>query len=259
MLTFLLSISLLLYPIRSLTLIKAVKSGRCKSYYYHSYYDVSNTLKEMRCCFETANETSSSKQKLREKMIKKSNTVAVEFRPFISVLVATHNEKMVVNRLIRSLKSLTYPPDKFKIIIVDDSNDGTYDLLRSWTSPLSNLKVIHREHRVGWKGGALNIALENLHEKSQYVLVADADIYFIHDTLEKFALFLTRSLSMGLRLSVIQGYPISVTFPKYCQHNYDSYDYYQPFTKDISANWVARGISFRLAHRNTIEFFGKSC
>jgi glycosyltransferase involved in cell wall biosynthesis len=110
------------------------------------------------------------------------------FWPFISVIIATYNEKIVLNRLVRSLKSLTYLHNRFEIIIVDDSNDGTYDLLKRMTFTLSNLKVIHRKHRAGWKGGALNVALENLSEKSQYMLVADT--YFVHDTLRNSHYFL---------------------------------------------------------------------
>ena len=247
-LIFVFSICLLPYSIRTLVLLKAIKS---KSSDYSSCYDFANPFKA-KLSFPNSNCNSDPQQNF-SRAITQDNRKEVGFRPFISVLVATHNERIVLDRLMRSLESLTYARDKFEIIIVDDSNDGTYDLLCRWTLAITNLKVIRRKARIGWKGGALNIALENLNEKSQYVLVADADTCFIYDTLEKFAFFLTRSIARGLIVSVVQGYPISVVFPKHRGLDGD----YHLFHKDININWIARGISFRLAQRNILEFFGK--
>jgi cellulose synthase/poly-beta-1,6-N-acetylglucosamine synthase-like glycosyltransferase len=248
-LIFVFSICLLPYSIRTLVLLKAIKS---MSSDYSSCYDFSNPFKA-KISFPNRNCKSDPQQNFSRAITQGANSRDFGFRPFISVLVATHNERIVLDRLMRSLESLSYARDKFEIIIVDDSNDGTYELLCSWTLAITNLKVIRRKARIGWKGGALNIALENLNEKSQYVLVADADTFFIHDTLAKFAFFLTRSISIGLMVSVVQGYPISVVFPKHRELDAD----YHLFHKDVNINWVARGISFRLAQRNNLEFFGK--
>ena len=95
--------------------------------------------------------------------------------PFISILVATYNERLVIDRLMRSCAVLTYNSEKFEIIVVDDSEDNTFDVLKKWKLQISNLKLIHRNERTGWKGGALNLALKNLSIKSSYVFVVDAD------------------------------------------------------------------------------------
>lgn len=42
---------------------------------------------------------------------------------FISIFVATHNESLVIERLLKSFAALSYPIDRFEIIIVDDSID----------------------------------------------------------------------------------------------------------------------------------------
>ena len=46
--------------------------------------------------------------------------------PFISIFVATYNESLVIDRLLNSFVALSYPDDRFEIIIVDDSTDDTY-------------------------------------------------------------------------------------------------------------------------------------
>ena len=179
-----------------------------------------------------------------------NDTNQLEFYPFISILVATHNELLVIDRLMRSLTSLTYNRDKFEVIIVDDSDDGTDDFIRRWAQFMRNLKFIHRDHRSGWKGGALNVALGNLNNESEYVLVVDADTYFLRDTLERFVSFFGNSLPCRASVSVIQGYPVSIVYDrgdKYVNTNF----------KAVNANWVARGIAFRLAQRNMVEFLAK--
>jgi len=46
--------------------------------------------------------------------------------PLISILVATYNKSLVIEKLLNSFTSLSYPAEKFEIIIVDDSSDDTY-------------------------------------------------------------------------------------------------------------------------------------
>ncbi len=79
--------------------------------------------------------------------------------PFISILVATYNESLVIERLLKSFVALSYPANRFEIIIVDDSTDDTYQKIQTTLSQLNNLKVIRRDNRAGWKGGALILPL----------------------------------------------------------------------------------------------------
>ena len=85
--------------------------------------------------------------------------------PFISIFVATHNESLVIERLLKSFAALSYPTDRFEIIIVDDSTDDTYQKIQTMSSDLQNLKVIHRDNRAWWKGGALNVALQAMDKR----------------------------------------------------------------------------------------------
>ena len=163
------------------------------------------------------------------------------YNPFVSILVATYNERLVINRLMTSFAALTYNREEFEIIVVDDSEDNTFDILKKWEETIPNLKVIHRSERRGWKGGALNVALKNINTKSSYVLVVDADSILVNDTLERFVSCFSKYNSKGNCTDVIQGYPISRVFN----------------LNDNNTNWVARAIEFRLAQRNIIEFLAK--
>ena len=173
--------------------------------------------------------------------------------PFISVLVATHNESIVIERLMKSFTALTYPRDKFEIIIVDDSTDDTYQKIQHMPANFRNLKIIHRDNRAGWKGGALNIGLGALDRRASSVLVVDADNVLLANTLERFvSRFIEKQSFYNNRqvsILAIQGFPISKSNPE------EEEDRVRMNLRQ--GNWVARAIDFRLSQRNMIEFAAK--
>jgi cellulose synthase/poly-beta-1,6-N-acetylglucosamine synthase-like glycosyltransferase len=177
---------------------------------------------------------------------------ANEGYPFISIFVATYNESLVIERLLKSFISLSYPPDRFEIIIVDDSTDDTYQKIQTMSSELQNLKVIHRKNRSGWKGGALNVALDIMDKRTSSVLVLDADSILLVDTVERFvSRFIEEQYSYmekGVSVLAIQGFPIS-------KSNVESDN--ELANKVKLDNWISRAIDFRLSQRNMIEFTAK--
>jgi cellulose synthase/poly-beta-1,6-N-acetylglucosamine synthase-like glycosyltransferase len=182
--------------------------------------------------------------------------------PFVSILVATYNEQLVITRLMKSCATLSYDRERFEIIVIDDSQDGTFDILKEWKEKLPNLKVLHRDDRIGWKGGALNLALKNMDNRSSFVLVIDADTILVNDTLEKFITYFVNSELNEKHIDLIQGYPISGVFCSNDDNNTDkdkgkSYTHIDLRVGD-GFNWIARGIDFRLARRNVIEFLAKN-
>lgn len=162
--------------------------------------------------------------------------------PFVSILVATKNEQFVIDHLLDSINKLTYDRTLYEIIIVDDSTDSTFELLEKWKKQLTNLKIIKRSQCVGWKGGALNVALKSLRADSRYVIVVDADVILPCNIIEK---FIDVAAKRGNEeCAVVQGY---------CIPNNNSTN----SSNSSSSNWVSKGITFRLAQRNMIEFFAK--
>ena len=173
--------------------------------------------------------------------------------PFISIFVPTYNESLVIQRLLKSFATLSYPTDRFEIIIVDDSTDDTYQKIQTMLSELQNLKVIHRDNRAGWKGGALNVALNVMDKRAFNVLVLDADNILLADTLERFvSRFIEEQYSYkekGVSVLAIQGFPISKSNPE-SDNEWG--------IKVKLGNWIARAIDFRLCQRNMIEFTAKN-
>src|ERR687897_1494890 len=193
------------------------------------------------------------------------------FFPFISILIASYNESIVIERLLSSLSKLSYNHNKFEIIIIDDSDDGTYDILKKWQKAISNLKVIHRQNRDGWKGGALNLGINNLNKNSDIVLIVDADNVLEENTLEKIVRYFRDLEEKEFSTYVIQGYPkstgiyienkkssSSIIQSNKNEVNKEKIDYNNNKNKNNNKNnWVYKGISFRLYQRNLVEFIAK--
>jgi chlorobactene glucosyltransferase len=103
--------------------------------------------------------------------------------PFISVLVPARNEEQVIERCVESLLDQNYPA--FEVVVLDDnSEDGTYDLL---------CKIRDRDHRLrllvgaqlppGWSGkthACWQLANASI---GDYLLFTDADCLFLPDAL----------------------------------------------------------------------------
>ena len=112
------------------------------------------------------------------------NKVSKSKSGFVSILLPTYNEPNVVDRLLSACTS--FELDSYEVIVIDDSNDGiTNKKLEDWNNH-QNVKVIHRNSREGWKGGALNVGLDNLNPRSNYILVFDADFVPAKDLPLKF-------------------------------------------------------------------------
>ena len=118
---------------------------------------------------------------------------------------------------------------------------------------MTNLKVLYRKKREGWKGGALNKGIEIMNDKSDIALVVDADNVLEKNTLRQIASDFKILNQTKSSIFVIQGYPISIV------HNND-----EKYNKLISTennnkndNWISRAIAFRLCQRNLIEFVAK--
>ena len=102
------------------------------------------------------------------------------YEPFVSIHIATYNEKRVVGRLLEACSRLNYT--NYEVILVDDSTDGSMEVLEPWTR-VDRFKVIHRETRDGYKGGALTYALKAMDPRTEYVAIFDADAVPFPDVL----------------------------------------------------------------------------
>jgi len=104
------------------------------------------------------------------------------YHPFVSVHVAAYNEKRVIERLLEALDKLEYPA--YEVIVVDDSNDESIQILQRWRDR-PRFKILHRNSRQGYKGGALREALKYIDPRTEYVVVFDADSVPFPDSIER--------------------------------------------------------------------------
>jgi cellulose synthase/poly-beta-1,6-N-acetylglucosamine synthase-like glycosyltransferase len=169
-------------------------------------------------------------------------------------LVATRNESPVISRLLKSFSKQIYPKDNFEIIIVDDSTDDTFDKILKFSGSLPNLKATHRISREGWKGGALNTAVELMSPQSSFAMVVDADAVLLNDTLEA---FISEFATLSPDVVALQGFPVSKAWPD--TTSIERNNCKKEILRNINeyGNWVARAIDFRLAQRNMVEFSAK--
>lgn len=104
--------------------------------------------------------------------------------PSVSIHLPLYNEESVASRLIESCLNLDYPKNKFEIIIIDDSNDRTTEVVEFYKKNYPELiKVIRRDSRDGYKAGALQSAL--IKTASEFIAIFDADYMPPKDFLKK--------------------------------------------------------------------------
>ncbi len=104
------------------------------------------------------------------------------YHPFVSVHVAAYNEKRVIERLLIALDQLEYP--QYEVVVVDDSTDESVQILQQWRDR-PRFKILHRNSRQGYKGGALREALKVTDPRAEYVVVFDADSVPFPDSIER--------------------------------------------------------------------------
>jgi cellulose synthase/poly-beta-1,6-N-acetylglucosamine synthase-like glycosyltransferase len=86
------------------------------------------------------------------------STRQTPLQPFVSVVIAAHNEATNIERKLKNLFSLNLISNKFEVIVVSDgSTDSTNEILQSQTR--SQLRVLFQSKRAG-KAVALNRAVQ---------------------------------------------------------------------------------------------------
>jgi cellulose synthase/poly-beta-1,6-N-acetylglucosamine synthase-like glycosyltransferase len=59
----------------------------------------------------------------------KKNMETIFTFPYISILIASYNEKTIIDKLFYSIYNLDYDINKFETIIIDDSIDDTFTII----------------------------------------------------------------------------------------------------------------------------------
>jgi cellulose synthase/poly-beta-1,6-N-acetylglucosamine synthase-like glycosyltransferase len=97
--------------------------------------------------------------------------------PSITIQLPIYNEKYVAARLVNSVCELDYPKENMRIMVLDDSDDDTVQLLENLVNDYKSkgflIEHIRRGTRKGYKAGALKHAMKTT--DSEFVAIFDAD------------------------------------------------------------------------------------
>ena len=97
--------------------------------------------------------------------------------PSITIQLPIYNEKYVAKRLVDAVCNLDYPKEKIRIMVLDDSDDDTVDLLRNVVNDYKkqgfSIEHVRRGTRNGYKAGALKHAM--MSTDTELVAIFDAD------------------------------------------------------------------------------------
>jgi len=83
------------------------------------------------------------------------NNLRNSFQPLVSVLVATHNEEIIISKKIDNLLSSDYPADKIEIIFIDDSDDSTPRIISNAVEKNPNIRLLRFDKRMGYSPSML--------------------------------------------------------------------------------------------------------
>ncbi len=117
-----------------------------------------------------------------------------------ALIVAAHNEETVIEDIVKSLKGLDYPAERFEVFVVaDNCTDKTAELARS-----AGAKVLERfDTTKRGKGFAMEFAFDHifaLDEGYEYICIFDADNVVKPDFLSE----MNAKINEGYR--AVQGY-----------------------------------------------------
>jgi cellulose synthase/poly-beta-1,6-N-acetylglucosamine synthase-like glycosyltransferase len=97
--------------------------------------------------------------------------------PSITIQLPIYNEKYVAKRLVDAVCNLDYPKDQMNIMVLDDSDDDTVDVLEKTVTYYKTqgfqIEHVRRGTRKGYKAGALKYAMQIT--DSELVAIFDAD------------------------------------------------------------------------------------
>ena len=101
--------------------------------------------------------------------------------PFVSVIIAAHNEEACIAEKIESIYSGGYPPDKFEVLIgSDNSSDRTAEIVNAIKKEHASLGFTEFSQRRG-KGNVVNDLVRQA--RGTILVLTDANVMFHRETL----------------------------------------------------------------------------
>jgi glycosyltransferase involved in cell wall biosynthesis len=112
-----------------------------------------------------------------------SNNLQNNYLPYVSMIVAVHNEEQVIENKIKNIIDLEYPKDKLEIIFAsDNSTDKTNKIISEFAKQYKNIKLINIQKR-GGKVNAYNTAFK--YASGEILAFSDANTIWEKSSLKK--------------------------------------------------------------------------
>lgn len=101
----------------------------------------------------------------------------------ISVIIPIYNNGMLTHRTVMSIENQTFDFEKIEVVLINDnSQDNTFDLINEYSKEFENIKAIHINKSSGSSGNPRNIGIKE--SFGEYIMFLDHDDFFEHDALE---------------------------------------------------------------------------
>ncbi|MDP4267441.1 MAG: glycosyltransferase [Bacteroidota bacterium] len=116
---------------------------------------------------------------------KKQNRIIFEREdlnlPYVSILLAVHNEESVIVQKIQSTFKTNYPVNKIEFLIGSDaSDDSTNEIIKEFRTKFPNIQLIEFNERMGKVKIINSLALK---AKGEIFILTDANVFFAGDTI----------------------------------------------------------------------------
>lgn len=103
------------------------------------------------------------------------------YLPRVSIVIPTQNEEMIIEERLKNIINMDYPPQMLEVIFVDDSDDRTPDIIKTYKKTHPYIKLLKQE-----KPG-FNNALNQGYSVAagDIVIKSDCDAFPLPDALRK--------------------------------------------------------------------------
>ena len=128
------------------------------------------------------------------------------FSPDISIVMAMRNEELIVEKAILNWIETDYPNAKKEIVIADNSDDRTGEIVKKISSDRHDVKIKYFNPHANSKIGALHEGIEQA--SNEIVFICDADILVGQDCIKKALPYLTNEklgCVFGTRIPIYEG------------------------------------------------------